>query len=102
MVLQTIRVTTDFGAARLAFDYAFTSGEIPEVTIEDRGATAHAPQILVAVDDGRQLAMLENTGVYTGLELVDGGWEKGPILTRDAIYGFEDSVQSRQSRHAAA
>lgn len=89
-ILQTAQVTADFGDARAAIDEAFTSGRIPEVTVENGVATVHAPQPFVAVDDGHTLIVLDTTGLYTGRELVEGGYESGLILTRDAVYGFDD------------
>ncbi len=96
-MLQTARVTADFGDARQAIDDAFASGEIPEVIVEDGVATVYAPQPFVAVDDGRSLVVLDTTGVYTGRELLDGGYETGLILTRDAIYSFDDEGRFTQT-----
>lgn len=97
-VLQTVRVTADFGEARQAIDDAFASGEIPEVTIEDGIATVDAPQPFVAVDNEQSLVVLDTTGVYTGRELLDGGYESGLILTRDTVYNFDDEGRFQQIR----
>jgi len=96
-VLQTVRVTADFGDARQAIDDAFASGEIPEVIVEDGVATVYAPQPYVAVDDGYSLIVLDTTGVYTGRELLDGGYESGLILTRDTVYSFDDDGRFQQT-----
>lgn len=95
-LLQTVRVTADFEEARQAIDGAFASGEIPEVSIENGVATVYAPQPFVAVDNAQSLIVLDTTGVYTGRELVEGGYESGMILTRDTVYGFDDQGQSTQ------
>ncbi len=96
-VLQTVRVTADFGEARQAIDDAFARGEIPEVIVEDGAATVYAPQPYVAVDNGRSLIVLDTTGVYTGRELLDGGYESGLILTRDTLYNFDDQGRFQQT-----
>ena len=96
-VLQTVRVTADFGDARQAIDGAFARGEIPEVIVEDGVATVYAPQPYVAVDDGYSLIVLDTTGVYTGRELLDGGYESGLILTRDTVYSFDDDGRFQQT-----
>lgn len=96
-IVQSARVTADFGDARQAIDEAFASGRIPEVTIDNGVATVNAPQPFVAVDDGRALIVLDTTGVYTGRELLDGGYETGLILTRDAIYSFDDQGRFTQA-----
>lgn len=95
-ILQTARVTADFGNARQAVDDAFASGEIPEVIIEDGVATVYAPQPFVAVDNPQALIVLDTTGTYTGRELLEGGYESGMILTRDTIYGFDDQGRFSQ------
>jgi uncharacterized membrane protein YhaH (DUF805 family) len=96
-VLQTVRVTADFGEARQAIDEAFARGEIPEVIVEDGVATVYAPQPYVAVDDGRSLIVLDTTGAYTGRELLEGGYETGLILTRDTVYSFDDQGRFQQT-----
>jgi hypothetical protein len=96
-VLQTVRVTADFGEARQAIDEAFARGEIPEVIVEDGVATVYAPQPHVAVDDGHTLIVLDTTGAYTGRELLDGRYESGLILTRDAVYSFDDQGRFQQT-----
>ena len=96
-VLQTVRVTADFGDARQAIDEAFASGDVPEVIVEDGVATVYAPQPYVAVDDGYSLIVLDTTGVYTGRELLDGGYESGLILTRDTVYSFDDDGRFQQT-----
>jgi len=96
-VLQTVRVTADFGEARQAIDDAFAAGDVPEVIVKDGLATVYAPQPYVAVDDGRSLIVLDTTGAYTGRELLDGGYESGLILTRDTVYSFDDQGRFQQT-----
>ena len=96
-LLQTARVTADFGDARQAIDDAFASGEVPEVIVENGVATVYAPQPFVAVDNEQSLVVLDTTGVYTGRELLDGGYESGLILTRDTVYSFDDEGRFTQS-----
>jgi hypothetical protein len=96
-VLQTARVTADFGEARQAIDDAFASGQIPEVMVEDGVATVYAPQPYVAVDNETSLVVLDTTGVYTGRELLDGDYESGLILTRDTVYSFDDQGRFQQT-----
>jgi uncharacterized membrane protein YhaH (DUF805 family) len=96
-VLHTVRATADFGDARQVIDEAFAGGRIPAVIVEDGIATVDAPQPYVAVDNGQSLIVLDTTGVYTGRELLDGGYESGLILTKDAVYSFDDEGRFQQT-----
>lgn len=88
--LNTLHVVHVMQPARAEIDAAFASGRFPAITLDDGIATVHGPEPFVVVDQRDALVVFDTTGRYTGIELLEGNYDSGVILTRDAVYSLDD------------
>ncbi len=87
-IISTINLSRNLGSAADDIEQAFTSGEFPEIVIENGLATVRALQPLILMERDGSIIILDTTGTYQSIDT--NRYSQGFLLTRNNLHAYSD------------